>query len=138
MSIVPEEPPAPAARVEVGLAFRTDSLWSATARRRNAARGPPGGAGEEGRPTDDTDPDETPGPPADLASGPDSVPDVKGDEGRAEACRLGQFQSSSSVGRRLIRDPPLPATVNLEILLREQNRAEKGLRMNFWPVLDAA
>lgn len=82
---MPEEPPAPAARVELGLAFRRDSLWSAAARRRNAARGPPGGAGEEGRTTDEAEPEEAPGPAGDLESGPDSAPEVKGEEGRTEA-----------------------------------------------------
>lgn len=47
--MVPDEPPAPADRVEAGLAFRRVSLWSAAARRRIAVRGPPGGVGEEGR-----------------------------------------------------------------------------------------
>lgn len=52
-NIVPELPPAPAARVDEGRAFLMDSLWSAAARRRRAARGPPGGVGEEGRPRDE-------------------------------------------------------------------------------------
>ncbi len=43
-------PPAPAARVELGLAFATLSFWSAAARRRIAVLGPPGGVGDEGRP----------------------------------------------------------------------------------------
>lgn len=42
-NMVPELPPAPAALVELGRAFLTDSLWSAAARRRIADRGPPGG-----------------------------------------------------------------------------------------------
>lgn len=85
---MPEEPPAPAARVELGLAFRRDSLWSAAARRRRAARGPPGGVGEAGRFTADADP-AAPGPePGDLDSGPDSAPEVKGDAGRGEAYEL--------------------------------------------------
>ena len=84
-SIVPDEPPAPAARVELGLAFRKVSLWSAAARRRKAARGPPGGVGEAGRFTDEPVP-EAPAPePADLDSGPDSAPEVRGDAGRGEA-----------------------------------------------------
>jgi len=40
---VPELPPAPAALVEDGRAFFTDSLWSAAARRRIADFGRPGG-----------------------------------------------------------------------------------------------
>lgn len=43
------EPPAPAARVLLGLALASFSFWSAAARRRMAVRGPPGGVGEEGR-----------------------------------------------------------------------------------------
>jgi hypothetical protein len=43
-------PPAPAALVELGLAFATLSFWSAAARRRIAVFGPPGGVGEDGRP----------------------------------------------------------------------------------------
>lgn len=42
-NIVPEDPPAPAARVLDGRVFLTVSLWSAAARRRIAERGPPGG-----------------------------------------------------------------------------------------------
>lgn len=88
LSIVPDEPPAPADRVELGLAFRSDSLWSAAARRRSAARGPPGGVGEDGRLTDETAPDAEPGPLADLDSGPDSAPEVIGEEARGEDFRL--------------------------------------------------
>lgn len=44
------EPPAPAALVELGLAFATLSFWSAAARRRIAVLGPPGGVGDDGRP----------------------------------------------------------------------------------------
>lgn len=84
--MVPDEPPAPAERVELGRAFRRDSLWSAAARRRMAARGPPGGVGDEGRPTEE--PEATaPGPAADLESGPDSAPEVRGEAGRGEAWR---------------------------------------------------
>ncbi len=82
MSIVPDEPPAPAARVDDGRAFLTDSLWSAAARRRNAARGPPGGAGEEGRFKDEPAlPDDplTALPVALAFSAPESGPDVKGE-----------------------------------------------------------
>jgi hypothetical protein len=43
-------PPAPAARVLLGLALATLSFWSAAARLRIAVFGPPGGVGEEGRP----------------------------------------------------------------------------------------
>lgn len=43
------EPPAPAARVLLGLALATFSFWSAAARRRMTARAPPGGGGESGR-----------------------------------------------------------------------------------------
>lgn len=49
LSMVLLEPPAPADRVEVGLALAIFSFWSAAARRRIAVRGPPGGVGEEGR-----------------------------------------------------------------------------------------
>lgn len=45
------EPPAPADLVLVGRAFAIFSFWSAAARLRIAVRGPPGGVGEEGRPT---------------------------------------------------------------------------------------
>lgn len=82
--MVPEEPPAPAARVELGRALRRDSLWSAAARRRIAARGPPGGVGEEGRFTEAADPEATAAPPA-LESGPDSAPEVMGEAARGEA-----------------------------------------------------
>ena len=82
--MVPEEPPAPAARVEAGRALRRDSLWSAAARRRRAVRGPPGGVGDEGRLTAEP---EAAAPAADLPSGPDSVPDARGDEARGDACR---------------------------------------------------
>jgi len=44
-------PPAPAARVLLGLALAIFSFWSAAARRRMAVRGPPGGVGDEGRAT---------------------------------------------------------------------------------------
>ena len=79
--MVPDEPPAPAERVELGRALRRVSLWSAVARRRMAARGPPGVEGEEGRPT------ELPVAAAapDFESGPDSAPEVRGEAGRAEA-----------------------------------------------------
>jgi hypothetical protein len=62
--------------------LRRDSLWSAAARRRIAARGPPGGVGEEGRPT--AEPEAT-AAPADLESAPDSAPEVRGEAGRGEA-----------------------------------------------------
>lgn len=82
--MVPEEPPAPAERVELGRALRRDSLWSAAARRRMAARGPPGAEGDEGRLTDE--PEATaPAAPADLDSAPDSAPEVRGEPGRGEA-----------------------------------------------------
>ena len=45
------EPPAPAALVLVGRALATFSFWSAAARLRMAVRGPPGGVGDDGRPT---------------------------------------------------------------------------------------
>jgi hypothetical protein len=48
-SMVLELPPAPAARVLVGLTFASFSFWSAAARRRMAVRAPPGAAGDEGR-----------------------------------------------------------------------------------------
>lgn len=44
------EPPAPADLVLVGRALAIFSFWSAAARRRIAVRGPPGAAGEDGRP----------------------------------------------------------------------------------------
>lgn len=79
-SIVPDEPPAPAERVEAGRAFLTDSLWSAAALRRIADRGPPGG--EPARATDEE-------PLAFCAegveSGPDSGPEVRGEEGLGDA-----------------------------------------------------
>lgn len=77
--MVPDDPPAPAERVELGLAFRRDSLWSAAARRRRAARGPPGGVGDEGRFTDEPDAGPLEGF---LVSGPDSAPEVMGEVGR--------------------------------------------------------
>lgn len=81
--MVPEEPPAPAERVELGRALRRDSLWSAAARRRIAARGPPGGVGEEGRLTEE--PEAAAAAPPDLDSAPDSAPEVRGEAGRGEA-----------------------------------------------------
>lgn len=81
LSMVLEEPPAPAERVELGRAFRRDSLWSAAARRRKAARGPPGGVGEEGRLTEEAEA----AAPVDLESGPDSAPEVRGDAARGDA-----------------------------------------------------
>lgn len=80
--MVPEEPPAPAERVEVGRALRRDSLWSAAARRRRAVRGPPGGVGEDGRFRAELPEAAALG---DLVSGPDSAPEVRGDAGRGEA-----------------------------------------------------
>lgn len=88
--MVPDEPPAPAERVELGRTFRRDSLWSAAARRRMAARGPPGGVGEEGRLTDEPVAAAEPAPP-DFESGPDSAPDVSGEAGRGEACVEGEM-----------------------------------------------
>lgn len=79
-SIVPELPPAPAALVDVGRAFFTVSLWSAAARLRIAARGPPGG--ELARAT--AEPEAVLGLDVDD-SGPDSGPEVNGEEGRGEA-----------------------------------------------------
>jgi len=79
-SIVPEEPPAPAARVEVGRAFLTDSLWSAAARRRMADRGPPGG-----EPARAIDEDPLAFCADGVESGPDSGPEVIGDAGLGEA-----------------------------------------------------
>lgn len=43
-------PPAPAARVLLGLALATLSFCSAAARLRIAVRAPPGGVGDEGLP----------------------------------------------------------------------------------------
>lgn len=76
---MPDDPPAPAALVEVGLAFFTDSLWSAAARLRIADRGPPGG-----EPARATDEDLVTAEGVEL-SGPDSGPEVKGEAGRGEA-----------------------------------------------------
>jgi hypothetical protein len=78
LSIVPELPPAPAARVLEGRAFLTLSLWSAAARRRMALLGPPGG--EPARAME-----EVVLPAEGLeASGPDSGPEVSGEVGRGE------------------------------------------------------
>lgn len=82
---MPDEPPAPAERVDAGRALRSDSLWSAAARRRRAVRGPPGGVGDEGRLPDDPEAAAAP-EPGDLVSGPDSVPEARGEEARGEAC----------------------------------------------------
>lgn len=72
LSIVLLEPPAPAARVLLGLALAIFSFWSAAARRRIAVRGPPGMAeGEEGRPM-----------LAPLAAA------ASGEAGRGEDCKL--------------------------------------------------
>ena len=49
LSMVLVLPPAPAARVLLGLAFAIFSFWSAAALRRMAVLAPPGGVGEEGR-----------------------------------------------------------------------------------------
>lgn len=62
------DPPAPADRVLDGRALAIFSFWSAAARRRIAVRGPPGGVGDEGRPT--------------LA--PLAAPALVGDEGRGD------------------------------------------------------
>jgi len=87
-SIVPDEPPAPAERVELGRAFRNDSLWSAAARRRRAVRGPPGWVGEEGRPTEDPETPEAAGPElGDLFSGPDSALEARGEGARGDAIK---------------------------------------------------
>lgn len=83
---MPEEPPAPAARVEDGRALRKDSLWSAAARRRRAVRGPPGGVGDEGRLREDPEAPEAPAPElGDFVSGPDSAPEVRGEDARGDA-----------------------------------------------------
>jgi hypothetical protein len=71
LSMVLLLPPAPAARVLLGLALAIFSFWSAAARRRMAVRGPPGGVGDEGRATA---PDEA----------PTGVP--TGEEARGEDC----------------------------------------------------
>lgn len=62
-----------------------------------AARGPPGGVGDEGRPTEE--PEATaPGPaPADLESGPDSAPEVRGEAGRGEAWREDELMMGSLI-----------------------------------------
>ena len=53
-----------------------------------AARGPPGAAGEEGRLTDEPEATAPEPEPADLESGPDSAPEVRGEAGRGEACSI--------------------------------------------------
>lgn len=79
LNIVPELPPAPADLVDVGRAFRTDSLWSAAARRRRAVRGPPGGRGEDWRFTVDAElPVAAPVFPVDFSL-PESGPEARGD-----------------------------------------------------------
>ena len=83
LSIVPELPPAPALLVEVGLAFLTDSLWSAAARLLMADFGPPGGEFARAM-LDDVVEDCLEAEP----SGPDSGPEVSGDEGLGAACCL--------------------------------------------------
>ena len=80
LNIVPELPPAPAALVDVGLAFLTVSLWSAAARRRMALRGPPGG--ELARAMLEV---VAAFPEGAEESGPDSGPDVRGEDGRGAA-----------------------------------------------------
>lgn len=82
LSIVPELPPAPALLVDVGRAFLTVSLWSAAARLRIAARGPPGGEFARAIP----DEEDVFGLDVDD-SGPDSGPEVNGEEGRGEALK---------------------------------------------------
>jgi len=79
LNIVPELPPAPALLVDVGLAFLTVSLWSAAALLRMADRGPPGG--EFARATLLVEEAALPGTGDSV---PDSGPEVKGEEGRAE------------------------------------------------------
>lgn len=76
LSIVPELPPAPAARVLDGRAFLMVSLWSAAARRRIADRGPPGG--EPARAIVEVVLE------AAAESAPDSGPEFTGEAGRAE------------------------------------------------------
>ena len=83
LNIVPELPPAPALLVEVGLAFLTDSLWSAAARLLMADFGPPGGEFARAM-LDDVVEDCLEAEP----SGPDSGPEVSGDEGLGAACCL--------------------------------------------------
>lgn len=63
LNIVLLLPPAPAALVELGLAFANLSFWSAAALRLMAVLGPPGGVGLEGRPVGDA-PVAAPGVPA--------------------------------------------------------------------------
>jgi hypothetical protein len=71
LNMVLLEPPAPADLVLVGRALAIFSFWSAAARLRIAVRAPPGGVGEEGRPT--------------LA--PEAAPPaLAGEEGRGEDC----------------------------------------------------
>lgn len=48
-------------------------------------RGPPGGVGDEGRFEDPDAPVAVP-EVADLESGPDSAPEVRGEDARGEAC----------------------------------------------------
>jgi hypothetical protein len=70
--------------VEDGRAFFTLSLWSAAARLRIAARGPPGG--DSGRAMLDPVVAALEEGFDDGVSGPDSGPDVKGEGGLGEAC----------------------------------------------------
>jgi hypothetical protein len=49
-------------------------------------RGPPGGVGEEGRFKEDPDAPAAAPELGDLESGPDSAPEVRGDDARGEAC----------------------------------------------------
>lgn len=48
-------------------------------------RGPPGGVGDEGRLLAEPEATAAPPGPADLLSGPDSVPDARGEGARGDA-----------------------------------------------------
>lgn len=88
--MVLEEPPAPAARVLLGRALAIFSFWSAAARRRIAVRGPPGMAGDEGRPT-----------LAPLAAAP-----LSGEEGRGEDYIAQASALELLINNRLMESPP--------------------------------
>lgn len=104
-------PPAPAARVLLGLAFAIFSFWSAAALRRMAVLAPPGGVGEEGR--------------AVLAPD-DAAGALAGESDLGEACSKSTKESSVRIwssrtgggggggGRRVLaRSPPFARALGL-------------------------
>lgn len=93
LSMVLVEPPAPADLVLAGLALAIFSFWSAAARLRIAVRGPPGGVGDEGRPT--------------LA--PLAAPALTGEEGRGEDC-----ESESAL---LAKAPSVPCWMRFRMMM---------------------